>query len=98
MDAELLTYREDPGEYIIYVFRDLANYSKYIMCTRFPRWETPPVKVGERGYLNYKEIIAGRDMWFNVETNEFVYYAYNTIQFINFVPETPPTNLEDLVM
>lgn len=87
--AELLTYKEEAGGYIIYVFRDLDVFNKYIMCTRFPRWETPPINIGDKGYLNYMEIIAGRDQWYNKEERCFIHYNYNGIQFINFVPEKP---------
>lgn len=89
--AELLVQQESEGGYITYVFADLdkVSYAKdrYVMCTRFPNWEVSSLKVGDKGYLDYKEIIAGRDSWYNPNDQQFYAYRYNTIQFINFIKE-----------
>ena len=88
--SKLLSWRIDPGDYIIYVFQDLDAekiYEKYIMCTKFPNWETPPIKIGEKGYLRIKEIEAGRSTWYDVAKDCTQLYRYDMIQFIDFIKE-----------
>jgi len=88
--SKLLSWRLDPGGYIIYVFQDLDAekiYEKYIMCTKFPNWETPLIKIGEVGYLRLKEIEAGKSTWYDVAKDCNQLYRYDMIQFIDFIKE-----------
>lgn len=88
--GKLLTYNEDPGGYVIYVFLNLdytKECNKYLMCTKYPNWETAPIKIGDVGYLNVKEVEAGKDKWYNQETGSFIPYKYNGIQFLDFILE-----------
>ncbi len=90
--AELLAVNEDFAGYTTYVFRNLESediYTKYIMCTRFPNWECRILNVGDRGYLSFKENIAGVDKWYNPSNNTMNYYNYSCVQFIKFVDECP---------
>ena len=48
--VELLATKEDVGGYIIYAFKDLTT-GLYKMCTRYPNWNGPFIKVGDIGYL-----------------------------------------------
>ena len=56
------------------------------MCTRCPNWETRDIDIGEKGYLEYKEVIAG-EKWYDSKNNEYVPYKYTNIYFIKFVKE-----------
>lgn len=83
-EVELLAIRE--GTYTIYVFKDL-NTSEFLMCTRLPRWQTPDITIGEKGFLNYKDVKAG-ETYFNTETETNEYYNYTNRYYMNFVKRT----------
>lgn len=86
--AKLLTYREEYGGYILYVFenQDQCTWNnKYVMTIRFPNWEAPTLKVGDIGFLSFKEVIAGETTWWDGQNKNF--YNYDNIVFINFVHE-----------
>lgn len=88
--ARLLSLREEVGGYITYVFENLDSlnlYDKYIMCKRFPNWETPFINIGVKGFLNFKEVIAGKDTWYDHESGSDIAYKYTDIHFINFVED-----------
>lgn len=55
------------------------------MCVQFPNWEHRPLRLGEIGFLEYKEIRAGIDTWF--DGSKMIPYNYNNIQFIKFIPK-----------
>lgn len=84
--CELLAKKQEPGGYTIYVFRDLDDYT-YLMCTRLPNWECGNVEIGDIGYLDYRQVIAGIDTWYNQSIKDFVKYNYTGIYFNNFVPK-----------
>lgn len=73
--------------YITYVFENLEEYmikkTKYIMTIRYPNWNHKDLKLGEIGYLQFEEIRAGVDKWF--DGKEMIPYRYNAIQFLKFV-------------
>ena len=83
LKAKLLAQRKDLFDYTTYAFLNLDS-PEYILCTRFPRWETPEIADGEVGILQFKEVIAGKDTWFDGTTN--IPYNYTGWHFINFVP------------
>ena len=35
------------------------------MCVRWPNWECRQLKNGESGYLDFKEVRAGIDTWYD---------------------------------
>ena len=76
-------------QYTTYVFKclekDVTYETRYIMCTRFPNWETPTVEIGDSGYLLFREVEAGIDSWYNGQN--MIPYRYSGIHFINFVPK-----------
>ena len=84
--AKLVAKLDDVGGYITYVFIDLES-KEYLMCTRFPNWEHRELRLGEIGYLEYMEIRAGIDLWF--DGTKMVPYNYNNIQFIKFISKPP---------
>lgn len=84
--AELVASREDFGGYIVYVFNIIDGklpYDKYIMCTRFPNWDSPTLNLGDVGYLKYREVDAGIDKWF--DGTNFIPYKYTGVHFLDFV-------------
>lgn len=93
--VKLVASRKDGLDYIIYVFECLEEYmikqSKYIMCTRYPNWDAPTIGIGDIGYVEFQEIRAGIDHWWNGE--KMVPYEYNTIQFLKFIDK--PENVDN---
>ena len=91
--AKLLTYREDYGGYILYVFENLESKdwtSKYKMTVRFPNWDCPFIGIGDIGYLNYKEVVAGESTWWDKDSQSMKYYNYTNCIFENFIHEQTP--------
>lgn len=86
--SKLITSDIDLFGYTTYVFRRLGicdPEDEYIMCTKFPNWLTPPIEIGEVGYLDVDYIYAGDSTWFNGK--EKVPYRYNMVQFKRFIVE-----------
>lgn len=85
--ACLVAKETDTLGYVTYVFEcleeEIIAESHYVMCTRYPNWNHRKIDVGEIGYLNFSEIKAGIDKWFDGE--KMVPYNYNGIQFLKFV-------------
>lgn len=92
--AMLVAKEVDTLGYVTYVFKclddEIAKESKYIMCTRYPNWEHRVINIGEIGYLNFVEIRAGIDKWFNGK--DLIPYNYSNIQFIKFVEKPRETD------
>lgn len=90
--ACLVAKEVDTLGYITYVFecldKEVIECSRYIMCTRYPNWNHRSIDIGEKGYLNFVEIKAGIDKWF--DGKDMVPYNYNGIQFIKFVRKSEP--------
>jgi len=88
--AELITFRKEPGGYIMYVFRNLDSNdweNRYIMTVRFPNWNTPLLKVGDLGFLKYKEVEAGKTTWWDNNSQTNVAYKYDNVIFEDFIHE-----------
>ena len=85
--VKLVADEPNPLGYITYVFECLEEqdraFSKYIMMIRFPNWEAKQINLGEVGYVEFEEIRAGMDKWF--DGNSMIPYRYNMIQFIRFI-------------
>lgn len=82
--CELLAKKEEPGGYIVYVFKNLDDHT-YLMCTRLPNWDCSNIELGDIGYLDYKQVIAGIDEWYNQSSKNFIKYNYTGIYFNNFI-------------
>lgn len=95
--SKLVAGITDIQGYTTYVFEILDHDdvrrldTKYVMCVKFPNWESSPIKLEEAGYLSFREIEAGKDTWFN--GTSFVKYNYDMVQFLNFVRK--PDKVED---
>lgn len=88
--AELITLRRECGGYIMYVFRNLDSEgweTRYIMTVRFPNWNSPILKIGDVGFLKYKEVEAGKTTWWDNDTQTNVAYKYSNIIFEDFIHE-----------
>jgi hypothetical protein len=91
--VRLLAQETDSQHYTTYVFEILDNDdmerldTKYIMCVRWPNWQHRILLNGEEGFLQYKEIRAGIDTWYNGTTQ--IPYKYNNVQFTSFIAKQP---------
>ena len=94
--AELVTFQCGCWGYITYIFRNIDRPdSDYIYCVRFPNWDCAELKIGDVGFLKYKEVVAGDSRWYDWRDNKYVPYKYSGIHFLDFVYEKPK---EDIVM
>ena len=86
--GKLIGLKNNLGGYISYIFLNLDSNTvldKYIMCTRFPNWESPFIKLGDTGYVKYREVFGGVDEWYDKEKEIFIKYNYTDIHFLDFV-------------
>lgn len=73
------------GDYTVYVFHNLDQDS-YIMITKLPNWGEYHLKIGDEGFLTYKEVIAGETSWFDHRnTRQQILYRYTGNYFVDFV-------------
>lgn len=90
--AKLVASETDPLDYTTYVFEcldaDVIKETRYIMCTRWPNWDHRNIEIGEVGYLNFVEIRAGIDKWF--DGTKMIPYNYNNVQFVKFIEKKEP--------
>lgn len=96
--AQLEVEYRDYFGYITYVFKCLdgsLKESDYVMCTRFPNWNQKDIKLGDKGFLEFKSVVAGIDKWFDGE--KMIPYRYNNIQFIKFI-ELPKKEDVEFIM
>ena len=93
--AKLVASAFELEKYTIYVFENLDadGEFKYITVTRLPNWEQPQLKVGDIGYLEYQEVRAGIDKWYNRDLGKFLDYGFSEIYFIKFVFENKSDNI-----
>ena len=59
---------------------------RYLTCTRFPNWDDIQLRIGDKGYLNYRDIKEGVDLWYNDADGNMVPYKYSFTQYIKFIP------------
>lgn len=94
--SKLVAKRNDNG-YIIYVFKcldeQIIRQTPYVMCTRFPNWNHREIEIGEVGYLEFMEIKAGEDTWFDGANQ--IPYRYNMIQFLRFIEQQEDETIEN---
>lgn len=87
--VQLVAQETDTCNYTTYVFKVLDNAeinqlgTSYIMCVRWPNWEHRALKNGESGYLNFKEVRAGIDTWY--DGSRQIPYKYTNIIFERFI-------------
>lgn len=97
--AKLVAKETDSLNYTTYVFECLEDYmiekTKYIMCVRYPNWDARVIELEDVGYLEFREVLAGVDKWF--DGNKMVYYNYDDIQFIKFIPKVEKKDYEYII-
>ena len=98
--ARLVAKEADALGYITYVFEcldeEIFKDTKYVMCTRYPNWNHRTIDIDEVGYLNFFEIRAGIDKWFDGE--KMIPYNYSGIQFDKFVSRPKEKDKNKYVM
>lgn len=98
--ARLVAKEEDALNYVTYVFEcldeEILKDTKYVMCTRYPNWNHRKIDIGEVGYLNFFEIRAGVDKWFDGE--KMIPYNYSGIQFDKFVSKPKEEDKNKYIM
>ena len=89
--AKLLLIQEQPDDYNVYIFQDLSTYA-YVWVTKLPNWNMITIpRVGDIGFLKYKTVEAGDDMWYDNVNNIKVPYKCTGEYFEGFVHEKEPT-------
>lgn len=83
--CEAVAVRKDPEGYSCYVFRNLDD-GTYRMVTRLPNWESPFISIGDKGYLKYTEVLAGRDTWYDRSNGTYIPYKYDGQYLVDWVP------------
>lgn len=89
--TELVAESKDLEGYITYVFKVLdkniidRELLSYIMCVQYPNWNQEKILIGDIGFLNIKEVQAGKDTWF--DGNNQIFYKYDDIIFMKFVKQ-----------
>lgn len=84
--CQLVAYREEPDGYVIYVFRNLIE-GDYHMVTKLPNWELPFIRIGDKGFMQYMEAVAGEDTWYDSVKGKNIPYRYDGSYMVNFVHE-----------
>lgn len=101
--ATLVAFREDVGGYLIYVFQKVDSLGNlvedsYEMCVQLPNWNAPVLRIGDTGFLKYKQVHAGKDTWYDSDLGEFKPYKWTNEYFVDFVYEKPPLTGEDIIL
>ena len=98
--ARLVAKEVDTLGYVTYVFEcldeEILKATKYVMCTRYPNWNHRMIDIDEVGYLNFFEIRAGVDKWFDGE--KMIPYNYSGIQFDKFVSKPKEKDKNKYIM
>lgn len=89
--VKLKAIRKELDDYTVYVFQVLdkdeieLHKSKYIMCTKFPNWNSTSIDLDSIGYLQTMTVTAGEDTYYSNKTTTA--YNYSFCQFMTFIPE-----------
>lgn len=69
----------------------------YCMTTVFPNWESRIPDVGEVGYLEYDEVEAGVDTYYDRINDSIVKYNFSNQIFKRFVKEQDNSNKDIII-
>lgn len=94
--VKLLSLYTEFGDYTTYVFENL-NTGEYLICTKLPRWESIKINIGDVGFLQYLEVIAGKTVWYDKLSEKEINYKYSGIYFQKFIPEIKNT-IKEIVL
>lgn len=94
--AQLVAKENDVLNYTTYVFKTLETSppfgKQYMMVTRVPNWDHRDIDILEIGYLEYNEVEAGKDTYFDRASASFIPYNYTNIYFIKFIADKIDTS------
>lgn len=99
--AQLVAFEQDLLNYITYVFKNLDNAPfghNYIMCKRFPNWQSGPINLGDSGFLTYDVVESGRDTWYDKNTGQNIPYNYSDIIFISFTKDKNIDTSKEIIL
>lgn len=96
LKAQLVARTEKINGYQTLIFKDIRFKDSYVMTTLFPNWDIPTIQLGDIGYIKYREVIAGKDTWYDYKTNSNVYYKNTDCHLLDFVHEPKIDNLLNL--
>lgn len=82
--CKLMAKSEDAFGYTRYVFKNLVTGS-FEMITRLPNWDLPYIEIGDVGFVNYMEAVAGEDTWYDADNDKFVKYRADGSYMVSWV-------------
>lgn len=82
--CKLLARSEDAYGYTRYVFKNLVT-GCFEMITRLPNWDLPYIEIGDVGFVNYIEAVAGEDTWYDADNDVFVKYRADGSYMVSWV-------------
>lgn len=83
--CECVAMAKNVDGYDNFVFKDL-NDNTYRMVTKLPNWEMAFIKIGDKGYMKYIEVLAGRDSWYDWKNGVYVPYKYDGQYILDWIP------------
>ena len=82
--SQLVASENDLMGYITYVFKSLETNvpfgSRYLMLTRCPNWDAKPINIGDKGYVTYDYVEAGKDKWYCPEEILIIFFQKTKIK------------------
>lgn len=92
----LVAKESDILDYQTLVFKNLEINCpfghKYCMVTVFPNWQSQIPERGDTGYLEYDEVRAGVDTYYDRYTDSIMKYNFSNLIFKRFVKEQDNSN------
>ncbi len=91
--GKLIASNTDVEGYTTYVFKKLdQQHDEYLMCVRYPNWNSVLINLGDIGFVKYSCVEAGIDQWWDgVKMNKF---KYDDVIFYKFIPQTEESTNE----
>ena len=100
--CQVLAKEQDLMNYHVLVFKNLDTPTPfgytYCMITVFPNWMSRIPDVGERGYVQYDEVSAGQDTYYDRISDSMVKYNYNNLIFKKFIKEGDSYEKDNIIL
>jgi hypothetical protein len=94
--CQLIAKECDSLNYHTLVFKvmekDCPFGHSYCMVTVFPNWESRIPEIEEKGYLEYDEVEAGKDTYYDRITGSIMKYNFSNLIFKRFVKKQDNSN------
>lgn len=101
INCEVVAKEQDVLGYQTLVFKNLENNCpfghKYCMNVVFPNWESRIPDIGEIGYVEYDEVKAGEDTYYDRNLDSIVKYNFSNLIFKKFVKKVDNSN-KDIIL